>query len=51
MAQSCDKYSKQSLMGNWYEEREAPEQAFRNNLNDKKTREEDPSISTPVDTN
>lgn len=27
--QICDGYNKKSLMGNWYEERWAPEQNFR----------------------
>ena len=27
--QVCDGYNKKSLMGNWYEERLYPEQAFR----------------------
>ena len=37
--QICDGYNKKSLMGNWYEERLYPEQAFRDKQ-EKKVHEE-----------
>ena len=30
--QVCDGYNKKTLIGNWYEEREYPNQPFRENL-------------------
>ncbi|KRX02786.1 hypothetical protein PPERSA_02276 [Pseudocohnilembus persalinus] len=51
MAQACDKFSKTSLMGNWYEERQAPNQPFRDNLENKTLREVEVGISFPSDNN
>jgi len=39
MAQSCDGYTKTALMGNWYEERLAPQQKFREFQQQKNVRE------------
>ncbi|KAL4432987.1 hypothetical protein ABPG74_005360 [Tetrahymena malaccensis] len=51
MAQACDKYTSTALMGNWYEERLAPNQPFRENLQTKTVREEEAAISFASDTN
>jgi len=50
MAQACDGYSKPTLMGNWYEERLAPEQPMRVNPDFKYKREEENAISFPSGT-
>jgi hypothetical protein len=45
MAQACDGYTRTALMGNWYEEREAVEQPYRDNIDERYTRETEEGIS------
>ena len=47
MAQACDGYTKHSLMGNWYEERLAIDQPFRDSNKGKIIREENHDIPVP----
>jgi len=42
---SCDGYTKTALMGNWYEERVAVPQPYREDINFRKAREEEDTIS------
>jgi len=42
---ACDGYSKNALMGNWYEEREAIPQPYRENLDQRFKRESEDAIS------
>jgi len=42
---SCDGYTKTALMGNWYEERVAVPQPYREDIAFRKTREEEDAIS------
>lgn len=45
MAQACDGYTRTALMGNWYEEREAIEQPYRDNVDHREKRETEEGIS------
>jgi hypothetical protein len=45
MAQACDGYTKTALMGNWYEEREAINQPYRENVDHRYKRETEEGIS------
>jgi len=45
MAQACDGYTKTALMGNWYEEREAIKQPYRENVDHRYKRESEEGIS------
>jgi hypothetical protein len=45
MAQACDGYTKTALMGNWYEEREAINQPYRDNVDQRNKREIEEGIS------
>jgi len=45
MAQACDGYTKTALMGNWYEDREAINQPYRENVDQRYKRETEEGIS------